>query len=204
MLVSCQSKEDQQHVERKISDEKAFAQYQHDRKVAMAEINAKYNIAVIWDSVRMQYSVDYLPYLNGCFQIVEDYRISDVYLKDSIRFLSILAGELTDPFSIDFEGLITGITAPSFYFTFPISVEQERILRSNEVKNVLVVKIKDIKKVELSIKGEQEDEYTTKVYLEGSKLFKGYGEIIEIKSIKRIPTLSDETIMRFESNTYQD
>lgn len=130
------------------------------------ELNSKYNISYKWDTLHSNYEIDYKPVINSDYQLIADFRINNIYEKDSSEYISIMVGDLESYKEY-----------PYYYFDFPITQEQEKKIRQKDV--ILVVCIKKIKKIKFAIESDQYGEDVT-INLKNSNDFSGEGKIIEI------------------------
>lgn len=137
-------------------------------KAALSKkLTSKYSIRYNWDTLSFDYSVEYKLILKSKNQLIGNIRINDIYEKDSIRYVSIVAGSY-----------------PSFYLDFPISLEQESKLLSDDKDLIFVVSISEIRKLRFSLNSEIEDGEPASVSLDNSDDFIGRGTIIEIAHVE--------------------
>jgi len=157
------------------ADKKQSAdQFKTDRKKIIDSLVSKYKITYNLDSLDVKlwdsYSINYKPMIESNYQLIDDITISDIYEKDSLEFVSIKTGYY-----------------PAFYFDFPISKEQEKILLRKDDDLIFVVSISQVRKIKLSIQGEVENDGVS-VNIGSSTDFIGKGKIIDIVSIKKQTT----------------
>ena len=159
LLMSCESNKKQN-----------LSQVAMDKKNIIDSLISKYKIGCDFSSFEMKftnnYSIDYKYLINSKYQLIDDIIISDIYEKDSVEYVSIRTGLF-----------------PTFYFDFPISKEQEKMLVKEDNDLVFIVSISKIRKIRLSIEGENDEEGAI-VNIDNSNDFIGKGKIIDIISIK--------------------
>lgn len=130
-------------------------------------IVSKYSINYMWDTIDYSFSIDFRPVISSKYQLIGDFEITDIYEKDSCEYVSLNTGYYSN-----------------CYFNFPISHEQENILKNEDDDRVLVVSITDIRKIKFTLEGEC-DEDGASVNLENSFSFSGNGKIIDIISVTK-------------------
>lgn len=176
ILIACKPSK-----EKKTKDENNSKKLirQQEMKKVVDSLVLKYDIKYIWDSLdwkQYHYTIDFKPVINSKYQLISKYSIDDFYEKDTSEYISIETHR------------------PEYYFDFPISKEQKKIILQTSdswgFKNntILVVSINDIRKIKLEIKGEvegeDEDDKSAIINLENSYSFIGKGKIIDIVTIK--------------------
>jgi len=145
-------------------EKKEREQQKKGRSKIIDEIVSKYSIIYMWDTINYSFSVDFKPVINSNYQLIDDNEITDIYEKDSCMYVSLKAGS----------GFYN-----DYFFDFPISPAQENILKNKDNDRVLVVSIKDIRKIKFTLEGEY-DEFGTSINLENSSSFIGNGKLIDI------------------------
>jgi len=175
-MFSCHSDE-----EKKIAKENE--EHYLKREKIINELIARYNIQYNWDTIvhHRYYSIDFKPALDSKCQLLTDYKIDDIYEKDSAVHVSI---ETKDRFNLK----------PILYFDFPLTDEQAKIFVKNS-DLILVTSIAEISRIKFSRNGEYygyEEGYDEKVK-EFSHNFSGRGKIIAIRSISDSGNISLDT-----------
>lgn len=129
---------------------------------------SEYAISYSWDTLSFNYSVEYQPIMKTKYQLIEDFEVSDLYFQDSTEYLSIHTGFF-----------------PTFYFDFPVTRIQAEKFINMDNDLILVVSISSIKKIKFDVKGENIDNESITVNLEGSFDFTGKGILKDIISIPK-------------------
>jgi hypothetical protein len=165
LLFGCTSQEEK----KKKEEEQHRQQQSAENKRVISNLTTKYNIIYEWDTLHhYDYSINYKPVIESHYQLIGRFYITDVYMKDSIEYVSLEV-----------------LTYPHFYFDFSITKEQEIKLingDSNRFRNdlILVVSVNEIRKIKFELTGETDEE----IKLDHTLSFIGKGKIIDIVSIK--------------------
>lgn len=176
LFISCNFENDK---EKKIEElkNKETLEVKPKEKQMQSKINelvSKYNIMYLLDTVKYGFSIDYKPIIETNYQLIKQFIIKDIFQKDSTHYITIqpLGGLIKD-------------------LIMPIKKEQIKLFldgRENNIlvvsNNLLVVSIKEVKKIDFSFKGVHQDQETADLGLENSLFFLSKGELIEIVPIK--------------------
>lgn len=160
IFISCNSRKEKT----KAADE--FENKEKQKQSIIEGLVAKYNIKYKVDTIYSDYSIDYKPIIESKYQLIEEFEINDIFEKDSILYISI------NPF-----GRIKELV-------LPIIKDQIELFTLHEGDFILVVSIKDVKKIKFSFEGNIEDEDNVNISLVNSLSFYAKGELVEIALIK--------------------
>lgn len=144
----------------------------------------KYNIKYAWDTLFYDYTIDYAPVIQTQYQLIDNYRINDIYEKDGSQYISLKTGYSPRDYFYLEDDLRHGIT-----FDLMASKEQIDSITSKYGNLIFVVNITDIIKKQPSLfKGECNIETVENMRLLDIALitmpeFIGNGKIIDIISI---------------------
>lgn len=165
-LSSCTSEKKRKEAEKR----EIKKQNEINREKTIEAIASKYAIKYQWDTLEYTHSIKYEPVLESKYQLINSIEIDDIFRKDSSYYISLNVSYY-----------------PSFYFTFPVTQDQlTQISNDNDNSDLIfIVSITDIRKVQLILKGEIEDESASvnirsSVKLKRSNDFIGKGKIVEI------------------------
>lgn len=160
VLFSCNSKDKNSKEEQKKQEEEYITKI-------TAELASEYNIVYKWDTLDYAFSIDYKSVINSKHQLIENIEIKDIYVKDSIEYVSIKTG-----------------LSPSFHFIFPITKAQENLFTQKDNKILLVVSITNLKKVDIAYEEDLIESEGTIIDSEFFTHFSGNGQIVNIIPIK--------------------
>ncbi len=146
------------------------------KAMSIANLASNYNVLYRWDTLdahnrRDLFTINFNPIIKSSYQIVGKFKLTDVYEKDSIYYISI----------------VTGVYR-TFYFDLSIDAGQERLLTQKGKQYILLIKVDEIRKIKNVIEGNLEDEKTQDISLNlnYSTDFIGRGKIIKIVSIDNL------------------
>ncbi|MEO7315889.1 MAG: hypothetical protein ABIW47_11925 [Ginsengibacter sp.] len=139
-------------------------------------LSSKYGIFYRWDTLdgfknRNIYTIDFNKVIKSNYQIIEKFRITDIYDVDSVKHVSI----------------VTGIIG-SFYLDFVTSEYQRVQLAQKDKDFILVVSIPELKKIKYVIEPHtvgKENEFID-LNIHYSQKFIGKGKIIDIISVNKL------------------
>ena len=174
ILFSCkeiESEYEKQEKQRKILEEK--------KEVLTKKLNAEYEIPTSFDTLRLDFSYMYQELIEiNPYQILNDYKVHDIYKSDSIYKVLLSTGYY-----------------PEFFFDMQLSIEQKELLEnqmtddffswysSSRLPFVFVIKIKNISRIRFSTypTGYEDD---LSYELEVSDAYFCNAEIKEIETVK--------------------
>jgi hypothetical protein len=161
-LMACETKNAKQ------GKEKEYDILQNKRDSLMSELTNKYAIKYSLDTLDYNYSIEFEELLKSDYQLISRFMINDIYKKDSLIYIKLRVFAFTN-----------------IYLNLTISQNQARKILSNKDnffffnEGVLIVKLFDIKKIDLTLESYPEDEGYCSIEFENSMSFLGKGEIIE-------------------------
>ena len=142
IFFSCNTEKSKEETEKKEQ-----AMKEREKQTTIEGLVSKYDIRYNLDTVRLRFSIDYDHILESKYQLVNQFTVKDIFQKDSVFFAFIrIRGKMN--------------------FTFPITENQVKLITDENLDDILVIKIKEIKK----------DDTDTDRFAEG--------ELIEIISLK--------------------
>ncbi len=143
---------------------------------SIASLASNYNVLYRWDTLdahnrRELFTINFNPVIKSPCQIIGKFKITDIYEKDSVNYISI----------------VTGVYR-TFYLDFSIDTVQEKLLIQKDKQYILLVKVEEIRKIKNVIEGDLVDEKTRDISLNlnYSTDFIGRGKIIKIVSIDNL------------------
>lgn len=145
----------------------------------------KYNIKYEWDTLKYDYSINYLPVIESQYQLVNNFRINDIYEKEGDQFISIKTGYFPDDilfiYFLDKDDL-----EPCFSFDLKVTTEQMDRLNKTKDDFILVVNITDIiKKQPYLLKGAANGESMENIELVTMPEFIGNGKLIDVITLTK-------------------
>ena len=167
IIISCGSEESSD--EKKVKEESGKEEVKKKEKQnKIDELAWKYNVKYKLDTVRFRYSIEYKSVLESGHLLIEVNRnnINDIFLKDSLFYVSIAT-----------RGNISQLI-------FPITEVQSKLFLDRNLFHLLVVDIRDIKKIKFVFSSNSDGEDAS-VSLKNSTGFSANGKLIEMVSLKR-------------------
>ncbi|MFT5253355.1 MAG: hypothetical protein ACI87N_002388 [Flavobacteriales bacterium] len=154
----------------KVTDKEEQEELQKQQKEQIiSELTDKFSVDYSIDTLRYNYSIQFEDVLKSEYQMISRFRIHDIYNNDSISFIKIETGLF-----------------PTYYLNLSIpEKEQKKLLALDKsyysrANAVLIVKLQEIKKIDLSLDSYPEDEEYCSLEFESSRSFLGKGQVIQV------------------------
>ncbi len=160
-LMACEMKNN------KSDKEKEYDIQQNKRDILMSELTNEFAIKYSIDTLKYNYSIEFEEVLKTDYQLISSFIIHDIYIKDSLTYITIRVFPI-----------------PFIYLNLRISQSQAKLFSSCKDNffffndGVLIVKLFDIKKIDLTLESYPEYEGFS-IEFKDSRSFLGKGEIIE-------------------------
>lgn len=175
-FISCNSENNKEKIEELKNKETLDVEAKEKQTQSIIDgLVSKYNIIYLLDTVKYGYSIDYKPIIETNYQLIKKFVIKDIFQKDSNYYITI------QPLG----GLIKDLIMPIKKEQLKLFIDGRRTNILIVSNNILVVSLKEVKKIDFSFKGVHQDQETADLGLENSLFFLSKGELIEIVPIKR-------------------
>lgn len=160
LLVACNSEDSSQ-----VKELKAYNKAKSDLTKTLMK---RFSVSVLFDSLDLDYSIDFDSQLGQNQLISEGLRILDITRNDSTYYINVSVG------------------APRKYLKLSLSKENLKLLKEAErfgsiQRKILIVKISTLKKLDFVLQASPKEEFGYTVQLsERSRNFIGEGTLIEV------------------------
>jgi len=132
-----------------------------------SQLTDKYSIKYSLDTLSYDYSIEYEDMLSTKYQLINRFRILDIYKHDSISYVQIEAGFF-----------------PTYFLNLRISdADQEKLLKLGRAyffNAVLVVSLQEIRNIHFTFRSCPEAPESNSIEVGSSMSFAGKGEVIEV------------------------
>ena len=153
-----------------------------------SQITEKYDIKYKWDTLEYIYSISYKPVIETKLQMIDEFRVHDIYMKavDSSYHI-FLRTYSYPPFYFDLKTDLENLN--KLIGDFSQTRRYESIysdLFDDIPDKILIVKISNIQKLKFEVSSDIEsDDYgvSSEILIDESRCFYGKGKIVDIISI---------------------
>lgn len=151
------------------NSEPKMLQKQNKEKI-ISEMMNKYPIEYSLDTLDYIYSIEFQRLLSTEYQIVSNFGIQDIYIKDSLSYVKITIGIF-----------------PTYYFDLKISdIDRDKLLKLGnlsyfQANAVMVVSLHKVRKIDLKIIGYPDGPDNYSIEFDNSLSFAGEGEVISVQ-----------------------